>query len=706
MPFPNAYVSVLAGSGPNGFVDGTGAAAQFNSLIGISTDAAGNVYVADEMNNAIRKISPQGVVTTLAGSGSATYADGTGRAAAFNDPHGVAVDPSGNVFVADTYNNRIRKITPTGVVTTLAGSSAGDSDGVGAAAQFGYPRGIAVDASGNLIVADSYNNKIRKVTPAGVVSTLAGGSASDYGNADGVGSAARFSFPTSVAVDSAGNAYVADLYNNRIRKVTPAGVVSTLAGGTIPGDSDGQGSGALFSSPYGVAATADGTVYVADSTNNSIRRITPDGSVSTLAGQGPTGWGVANGTGDVAQFNQPHGVTVDPAGNLYVADTNRIRKVALSNMAKSSGDGQTAVLGTALANPLVVVVTDGSGNPVDNAAVTFAIVMGNGSLSRTSAVTGADGTASTILTVGTVPGVYRVTAATSVLRNPVVTFAAVGQRAVTVSTFAGSDTGGNRDGTGAAAQFARASGIAIDTAGNLYVADYDNHTIRKITPDAAVSTLAGSGTAGTADGTGTAAQFTGPAGVAVDSAGNVYVADAPANQIRKISSTGVVTNFASMLWPHSLAMDGAGNLYAACHYNILQKYQSTGGGTPIGSFPSSASFSGIAVDSANNVYVTDSDHGIVRKVSSAGVTSVLEGPPLTGGAPAPLSFNRPRSLVVTSTGTIFVATIGTGILEVSPAGLVTTLIASAAVSQMVLDSSGAIFATDSTGHKVLKITIS
>jgi type II secretory pathway pseudopilin PulG/sugar lactone lactonase YvrE len=320
---PEVVVSTLAGSGTAGFTDGTGAAAQFDTPAGVAVDASGTVYLADAFNHRIRKISPAGVVSTLAGSGTPGSSDSTGTAAQFNTPLGVAVDSYGTVYVADSYNNLIRKITPAGVVSTLAGSTAGSSDGTGAAAQFYYPAGIAVDSSGTVYVADIYNNLIRKITPAGVVSTLAG---STRGFADGTGAAAQFNDPGSVAVDSSGTVYVTDSGNNLIRKISPAGVVSTLAGSGTPGSSDGTGAAAQFNYPFGVAVDTSGTVYVADAYNHRIRKITPAGVVSTLAGSTA---GFADGTGAAAQFTAPTCVAVGSSGTVYVTDTynHRIRKI-------------------------------------------------------------------------------------------------------------------------------------------------------------------------------------------------------------------------------------------------------------------------------------------------------------------------------------------------------------------------------------------
>jgi sugar lactone lactonase YvrE len=285
---PAGVVTTLAGTArPRGSSDGTGTAARFNEPGGVAADTAGNIYLADHGNHTIRRITSGGTVTTLAGTaGVRGSVDGPGPAARFDYPGRVATDTAGNIYVTDGGNGTIRKITPAGIVTTLAGTAGvrGSMDGTGAAARFDSPIGIATDSAGNVCVADVSNNNIRKITPAGMVSTLAG-MAGTRGSTDGTGAAARFYGPLDLATDSVGNVYVAEYENKTIRKITPAGVVTTLAGMPgVRGSTDGTGSAARFYEPEGLAVDSAGNVYVADRRNHTIRKITPDGVVTTIVG--------------------------------------------------------------------------------------------------------------------------------------------------------------------------------------------------------------------------------------------------------------------------------------------------------------------------------------------------------------------------------------------------------------------------------------
>ncbi len=312
-------VSTLAGS-IAGYIDGP--AAKFNSPSGIAADASGNTYVTDFGNHVIRKINASGLVITLAGS-VAGIADGPPATAKFYFPNGSAVDEQGNVYVSEEGTARIRKITPTGDVSTFAGGTIGNADGIGTTAQFQNPSGITLDEQGNIYVADQYNHRIRKITPAGIVTTLAG---STQGSADGTGSAAQFYRPTGVVADAQGNVFVADPFNHKIRKITSAGVVTTIAGSTY-GITNGTGTAAKFAFPAGLALDKDGNLYVADSENHAIRKITPEGVVTTFAGTGVQG--TDDGLAGTSKFSFPREVDIDEDGNFYVveAGSHRIRRI-------------------------------------------------------------------------------------------------------------------------------------------------------------------------------------------------------------------------------------------------------------------------------------------------------------------------------------------------------------------------------------------
>jgi sugar lactone lactonase YvrE len=320
-------VTTFAGSGAMGSVNGKGTDASFANMMAVTVDKNGNLYVADSHNNLIRKITTDGIVTTLAGNGSQGSVDGKADTASFFNPAAVAVDKNGNVYVADTHNSLIRKISVDGFVSTFAGQRIYKSiPGTDKTIRFDNPSGIAVDAEGNLYVSDWANDLIRKISPAGIVTNLAGNG--DRGSKDGMGDAASFYLPGGLTTDSAGNIFVADTYNNLIRKISPRGEVTTLAGNTHPGAANGKGSAASFSHPAGVAVDAEGNLFVADAGNNKIRKISPDGTVTTLAGSGIRG--AANGKDTTVSFNKPMGIATDQSGNIYVADyqNNLIRKIS------------------------------------------------------------------------------------------------------------------------------------------------------------------------------------------------------------------------------------------------------------------------------------------------------------------------------------------------------------------------------------------
>lgn len=344
---PYMFTTIAGTAGNSGSNDGTNGSAQFEAPQGMAVDTNGNLYVTDYNGNTIRKVAPSGtnwVVTTIAGTagnGNSGSNDGTNGNAQFSGPDGITIDGSGNLYVADYGNDTIREVTPVGtnwVVSTIAGTalSGGSADGTNGSARFDSPSGITVDTNGNLYVADYQNSTIREIMPVGtnwVVATIAG-VAQDYDSADGTGTNALFFGPYSITVDRSGNLYVADTYNDTIRRLAPVAtnwVVTTIAGQVQnPGFSDGTNLDAQFNNPSGITSDNTGNLFVADTVNNTIRGVAPVGTnwvVSTLAGvEGVAG--STDGTGTNALFSLPYAVAVDGTGNLYVGDTQNstIRK--------------------------------------------------------------------------------------------------------------------------------------------------------------------------------------------------------------------------------------------------------------------------------------------------------------------------------------------------------------------------------------------
>ena len=486
---------------------------------GVTLDAAGNLYIADYGSSRIRKVS-NGVITTVAGNGTQGYSGDNGPAtsAALFFPSGIAVDAAGNLYIADTYNHRIRKVS-NGVITTVAGNGTGGYSGDGGpatSAELKFPQGVTVDASGNLYIADLANYRIRKVSN-GVIITVAGNGTYGYSGDNGPATSAQLNFPDGVAMDVPGNLYIADGRNNRIREVSN-GVIATVAG-TGTGDYSGDGgpaTSAKLYDPVGVAVDAAGNLYIADLANYRIRKVS-NGVITTVAGNGTPGYGGDNGPATSAQLNVPEGVTVDAAGNLYIADrdNNRVRKVANGVITTIAGNGTAGY--------------SGDGGPAISAEL-------NGPL-----------------------------------------------------------------------------GIAVDAAGNIYIADYYNNRIRKVS-NGAITTVAGGGSSGLGEnGPATNAQFNGPYGVAIDALGNLYIADHGNYRIRKVSG-GVITTVA-------------------------------GNGTPSDSGDGGPATSaelvdpeGVAVDSSGEVYVADSSVRRVRVLIPSGpscsysVTPSSLVPPLAGGS--------------------------------------------------------------------------
>jgi hypothetical protein len=548
----NWVVDTIAGQvGNPGTNDGPGLSARFVGLGGVTVDDAGNIYVTDPGSYTVRRITPTGTnwtVSTIAGqAGTPGTNDGVGGIALFKQLHGIVVDRATNLYVADGVNSTIRKLTFTGTdwtVSTIAGSAGfhGGLDGTNTAATFHEPTGITVDTNGVLYVSDDENYTIRKVTPiAGTadwaVTTLAG-QAYIPGSADRTGTNALFNQPSGVAVDRSGNVYVADEGNNTIRKITTAAAVRTIAGQALAGGSaDGVGSAARFSSPQAVAVDHDGNVYVADTMNHTIRQVTSAGEVTTIAGLAGVS-GTNDGVADEARFNQPNGIAVGSDGNIYVVDNtnSRIRQITSAAVVSTIAGSDSGT-------------NDGPG--VAGVAARFQTILGitaapDGELfvsdsSRIRKLTGPIWYVTTVtqlpynvksLAVDTAGNLYLLKSSYILDPDPLVQKRTPGGVVSTISTSYPIGSGG----------------LAVDDTGSLFISDFMLGVIWKFVPEGGnwVPLIVGGGGGlygGSSDGVGNAARFSNPGGMATDDAGNVYLADSGNNTIRKgVPTAYIVAN--------------------------------------------------------------------------------------------------------------------------------------------------------------------
>jgi sugar lactone lactonase YvrE len=703
-----------------GTANGFGEFAQFENPQGVAVDASGNVYVADEAVHTIRKVTASGVVSTFAGqTGNPGFGDGTGADARFNDPIGVAVDTNGNVYVADYWNVALRKITPTGVVSTLAQGLSG------------RPQAVAVGLAGNYYLALN-DNTIQVAAPNGTTNLVAGQSGV-LGSADGTNSGALFNNPSGLAVDSAGNLYVADTGNNTIRMisfVSGNAIVKSVAGqAQNAAYADGIGTNALFNYPVGLAFDNRGNLFVADADNQVLRKMTPTNGtwiVATVAGQ-PGIYSFSDGLGSASGLNYPTGLASDSSGNIYMGDTANfvIRKgvigpyivgqpqsqsVQVSNavtftvpaagatplgyqwqldgsdiagatasslilssvrnadvgsyvvIVTNVGGSATSLVATltvtypngATVDPLVTAAPVGESVTVGSAASLTVTASGTGPLSYqwyvgNAAVAGAtNSTLDFTNLTGASGGRYEVVvsnAADSVTTAPV---SLIVSTPLSIVTLAGGEVG-FANGQGIYAQFNYPAAVATDLAGNIYVVDNGNSMIREITPDGAVSTLAGQADVpGYVDAIGTNALFNNPVGLAVDAGGNVYVADNYNMAIREIFPGGEVITLATGFYPSSVTVDAVGNVFAGSSDNSIRQIAPDGtiqviagiAGVPgdadgLGVYARFSSPSSIAVDSDENLYVGDQGNFTIRKITFVGtnwLTTTLAGQPGNPGS--------------------------------------------------------------------------
>jgi len=596
------------------------------------------------------------LITRIAGASLlAGYAGDGGQAthAYFNQPQGLALDSHGNIFVADTGNHVIRKISPDGIITTVAGTGVPGRSGDGGPATQGaleYPRAVAVDGGGTLYIADSGNYEIRKVAPNQVISTVT------Y-QEDLAHLPPAAPIPYGLAVDSAGNLFFTDYQNSAVHKIGTGGVLITLAGNgsrRYSGD-NGPATNAQLNIPTSVAVATDGTIYVADTGNHVVRKIATDGTITTVAGTGAPGFAGDGGPAPKAKLNFPVGIAIDPGSNLYIADehNSRVRSVAVGGTINTvAGNGSYTYTGDGgLASAAQL---DGPWGAAFDASGNLYISDWN---SRIRKIT-PDGMITTVAGTG------------------VIGYSGDGGQATS-------------------AEFNFPGGLKFDAAGNLYIADFGNDRVRKVTPSGIVTTVAGNGTNGHSGdgGQATSAQLSRPAGLAFDAMGNLYIAEFLNARVRKVARDGTISTFAGtgtdgysgdggpaaqaeISGPWDIVFDGAGNLYIAETYNeVIRKVAANGAVSTVGgpAAPQFMDLTGIALDTSGNLIV--SSVGGIDKVAPDGTVTLIsqQSPHYAQGCPSrsclPGGVFGPQGLAVDATGTVYASDSGdSSIVALVPSG--------------------------------------
>jgi sugar lactone lactonase YvrE len=673
---PTGIITTVAGNGIQGYSGDNGAATseELSNPFGAAIDNNGNLFIADQGNNRIRKVATNGIITTVAGNGVRGYSGDNGAAtnAELNQPTGVAIDNNGNLFIADEYNYRIRKVATNGIITTVAGNGiqgySGDN-GAATNAELSNPSGVATDNNGNLFIADQGNSRIRKVATNGILTTVAGNGTRGFSGDNGATTSAELSYPTGVAIDNNGNLFIADEGNNRIRMVATNGIITTVAGNGVYGYSsdNAAATSAELRYPTGVAIDNNGNLFIADYMNQRIRKVATNGIITTVAGNGTNGYSGDNGAATSAELNHPTGVAIDNNGNLFIADyfNQRIRKVAtngiITTVAGNGTNGYYGDKGVATSEEL----NEPAGVAIGNNGELFIADNGNNRIRK-------------------------------VATNGILT------------TVAGNGTGGYSGDNGAATNASLslvslvhpfgASGVATDSNGNLFIADWLNHRIRKVATDGIITTVAGGGTYNSDNLAATNVSLGYPSGVAIDNKGNLFFADV--TRIRKVATNGIITTVAGMPPGHNysgdngpalqalfnnplgVAVDNNGNLFIADNLNerirevatngIITTVAGNPGAAQNGEFPVGFSGdngaatnaelsdpSGVATDNNGNLFIADWLNSRIRKVDTNGIITTVAGGGNNGlgdgGAATNAELNGPFGVAIDDNGNLFIA---------------------------------------------------
>ncbi len=748
-------IATIAGSSTTSGFGGDGGAAtaaMLNLPSGVATDRAGNIYVADNSNNRIRKITPSGIISTFAGTGSAGLSgDGSAATAAqLNNPQKVKVDATGNVYIADYGNHRIRKVNTSGVISTVAGSTAGFSGdgGRATAAKLNGPNDVAIDGSGNLYISDYSNSRVRKVSTSGTISTFAGGSSGLDG---GPATAAFLNGTNAVAADRNGNVFIAEALSSRIRKVNTSGTISTYVGnGTSGYDGDG-GLATATRIEHATSLFVDSNLnlYFTDAANYRVRKVTPEGYISCIAGSS-SGFSGDGGTATAALFNAPNSVWLDSAGNMFITDlyNNRVRKVNAGPPPISTISGAGLVEST---RTIMLTNSVGGGywtssNPavatINSHGVVTGVSVGNDTIFYT----------------------YNYTCGNQVAKKPVSVISSFNDCNL-ITTVAGNGEG-SYSGDGGQATSATVNGpgaIAQDTDGNIYFADATNQRVRKINlTTGIITTVAGNGTAGFSGdgGAATNAQLNGPSSISLDFSGNIYIADYNNHRIRKVNSRGIISTFAgtgtagstgdygpataaTLNYPTAVAWEfSTGNVVISDLYSHkIRKVYTTGTIVTIAGTGTSGSsgdggpatdatlsYAGSFIfDNSSNLYFSDVANQTIRKIGSSGLISKVAGSGAYGfagdGGPATdAQFKSPYGLAMDTAGNIYIADyVNAHVRMVNRSGTITSIAgfdeytyafngdgiaaihAALAPRGVLFDNDNHIYVTDASNNRIRKI---
>jgi len=767
------------------------------------------------------------IITTVAGSNSSGYSGDGGAAitARLNGPNGVALDTTGSLYIADTGNDRIRRVNANGIINTVAGNSGNGPWGDGGAAtnaSLFLPMHVAIDASGNYFIADKENNRIRKVDTNGIITTVAGKNSQTYSGDGGAATNAGLSLPESVAVDAYGNLFIADYNDNRVRKVDTNGIITTVAGKnsqTYSGDGGAATNAGLYW-PNDVAVDGSGELYIVDSSHYRIRQVDINGTITTVAGNGSSSFSGDNDTATNAGM-YPSGVAVDGYGNLFISGNYRIRKVALNNapglilkgvtadsngnydviITSSSGSVTSSVVTLSVVFPPSVVaqpqnemVTNGSPASFNVSVSGTPPIFFQWQKNGVNLTDGGDlsGSATNALSFGTTttndPGYYVVIltnacgcVTSSIVRlnvvvPPGISLQPTNQKVVSgsnaifnvavsgtgpftyqwqlngtnlpdntfITTVAGNGTNGylGEGGTATSAEISSPSGVAVDASGNLFIADCGNNRVRKVDTNGIITTVAGTGSyiSSGDGGAATNAGFSYISSVAVDLSNNLFIVDEGMGRIRKVDTNGIITTVAgkgmgysgdggaatnaSMSFIQGVAVDASGNLFIADWGNSRTRKVNANG--IISTLASVASY-GVAVDAADNVFIAN-DGNLVYKADTNGTITTVAGNGVygfsgDGGAATSASLYSPDGVAVDIWGNLFIADCSNSrIRKVNPNGMIATVVGKGGNSYygdggtatnaglnnpkgVAVDAAGNLYIADQGDHRIRKVNL-